>query len=107
MQISGEDAAGTLFNSSHLRAADVTSIRLLQVVDDIIKTTGNRQVEFMKLDLASFKSIRAFAEELDQPGHRVDKLHVLVNNAGVALGAQDLTGMLACERMQMQGISTM
>jgi len=68
---------------------------LLQVVDDIIKTTGNRQVEFMKLDLASFKSIRAFAEELDQPGHRVDKLHVLVNNAGLAQGPSELTGETA------------
>jgi len=62
------------------------------VVNEIIKATGNRQVEFMKLDLASFKSIRAFAEELDQPGHRVDKLHVLVNNAGLAQGPSELTG---------------
>lgn len=50
------------------------------VVADIQASTGNAQVSAMELELASFGSIRAFAERF-LAEH--DTLHILVNNAGV------------------------
>jgi len=49
----------------------------------IIREAGvaPEMVTFMKLDLASFKSVRSFASELTKT---VPKLDILVNNAGVA-----------------------
>jgi retinol dehydrogenase 12 len=57
------------------------------VVDDIVRVTGNDQVEFLALDLADLASVRAAADEVlatERP------LHVLINNAGVG-GQQGLT----------------
>jgi NAD(P)-dependent dehydrogenase (short-subunit alcohol dehydrogenase family) len=48
------------------------------VIDDIVRTTGDADVEFLPLDLADLESVRAAAAAFDEP------LHVLVNNAGVA-----------------------
>jgi len=45
-------------------------------------------VEVMQLDLASFKSVRRFAEEL---ARKESKLDILVNNAGVAFGPRNIT----------------
>jgi retinol dehydrogenase-12 len=57
------------------------------VLEAIVTATGNERVEFLKLDLGDFSSVRAAAAELlasDRPVHR------LVNNAGVA-GQRGLT----------------
>lgn len=51
----------------------------LQATAEIIENTGNRNVEVKKLDLSSFKSVRKFAEEINEEEDRVD---VLINNAG-------------------------
>lgn len=51
----------------------------LQAAAEIIENTGNRNVEVKKLDLSSFKSVRKFAEEINEEEDRVD---VLINNAG-------------------------
>lgn len=51
----------------------------LQAAADIIDNTGNRNVEARKLDLASFQSVRDFAEEIGREEERVD---ILINNAG-------------------------
>lgn len=51
------------------------------VVDEIKRDTGNDQVEYLHLDLASLAAVKASAEEL---GRRIDALHLLVNNAGLA-----------------------
>ena len=51
----------------------------LQAAGDIIDNTGNRNVEVRKLDLASFQSVRDFAEEIGRDEERVD---ILINNAG-------------------------
>ncbi|XP_051891502.1 dehydrogenase/reductase SDR family member 13-like isoform X2 [Pristis pectinata] len=48
-------------------------------VFDIRKKSGNNQVIFMHLDLASLKSVRAFAETFLQSE---PQLHLLINNAG-------------------------
>ncbi|XP_037630144.1 dehydrogenase/reductase SDR family member 13-like [Sebastes umbrosus] len=47
---------------------------------DIRRESGNNQVVFMQLDLASFKSVRSFAETFLKTEPRLD---ILINNAGV------------------------
>ncbi|XP_049431523.1 dehydrogenase/reductase SDR family member 13-like isoform X1 [Epinephelus fuscoguttatus] len=47
---------------------------------DIRRESGNNQVVFMQLDLASFKSVRSFAEIFLKSEPRLD---ILINNAGV------------------------
>nr|XP_046245142.1 dehydrogenase/reductase SDR family member 13-like [Scatophagus argus] len=47
---------------------------------DIRRESGNNQVVFMQLDLASFKSVRSFAENFLKTEPRLD---ILINNAGV------------------------
>jgi NAD(P)-dependent dehydrogenase (short-subunit alcohol dehydrogenase family) len=49
---------------------------------EIVDRSGSTTVEVMDLDLASFRSIRSFASVLQD---RVDRLDVLVNNAGLIL----------------------
>ena len=51
-----------------------------QARETIIETTGNNNIICMKLDLASFSSIREFCENVKK---EEQKLHVLVNNAGI------------------------
>uniref|UniRef100_A0A8B9S7X9 Uncharacterized protein n=1 Tax=Apteryx owenii TaxID=8824 RepID=A0A8B9S7X9_APTOW len=51
--------------------------------------TGNAEVRFMHLDLASLRSVRAFASAfLREEPH----LHLLINNAGVSAGGQTEDG---------------
>ncbi|XP_074449920.1 flotillin-2 isoform X4 [Larus michahellis] len=51
--------------------------------------TGNPEVRFMQLDLASLRSVRAFASAfLRQEPH----LHLLINNAGVSAGGMTEDG---------------
>lgn len=51
-----------------------------EVKEEIIRESDNPQVEVMECDLASFASIRSFAENFKQ---KYPHLHVLINNAGV------------------------
>lgn len=51
------------------------------VVEDIVRRTGNPNVEHLPLDLADLDAVRATARALLDRG---EPLHVLVNNAGVA-----------------------
>ncbi|CAK1598954.1 unnamed protein product [Parnassius mnemosyne] len=57
-------------NESHGNAA----------INEIIAATGNSDVHYRYLDLASFNSIRKFADEILQREKRLD---ILVNNAGI------------------------
>src|SRR5205823_261819 len=61
------------------RSADKTQ----PVVDEIQRETGNKQVEFVQLDLGDLASVRRCAEELLA---RKTPIHGLINNAG--LGGQ-------------------
>lgn len=57
--------------------------RARAVADEIVRETGNSQVEIVQLDLSDLASVRRCAEELlarDLP------IHVLVNNAGISAG---------------------
>ncbi|XP_013200704.1 retinol dehydrogenase 11 [Amyelois transitella] len=48
--------------------------------DQIITETGNKEVVFKKLDLASFKSVREFANDVLKTEKRLD---ILINNAAL------------------------
>ena len=51
----------------------------IEAVEDIIKTTGNKNVEHFQLNLSNFKNVRQFAEDFNK---NYDRLDILVNNAG-------------------------
>jgi NAD(P)-dependent dehydrogenase (short-subunit alcohol dehydrogenase family) len=55
---------------------------------EVERKSGSQSVELMNADLASFASVRTFAEEYAK-NH--DSLHVLLNNAGVARPLRSLT----------------
>ncbi|XP_022119693.2 retinol dehydrogenase 11-like [Pieris rapae] len=57
--------------------ADVTNAE--KSVEEIIKFTGNGKVEYRYLNLANFKSVKTFAEDINKT---IDNLDILVNNAG-------------------------
>lgn len=50
-----------------------------KVQEEIIRVSGNNQVDLMKLDVSSFASIISFFEEFDKT---YDRLDILINNAG-------------------------
>ena len=52
---------------------------------DIVEKTGNTKVVLKQLDLASMKSIRNFAQDIN---NSEPQLHVLINNAGFAYPSQ-------------------
>jgi NAD(P)-dependent dehydrogenase (short-subunit alcohol dehydrogenase family) len=56
--------------------------------DDIRATTGNPRVEFVVADLSSQRQVRQMAAEIIA---RYDRLHVLINNAGVILPQRQLS----------------
>lgn len=51
--------------------------------DQIIAATGNQDVHYRSLDLASLTSVRKFADDFNNTENRLD---ILINNAGVAEG---------------------
>uniref|UniRef100_A0A3Q3WQU3 Dehydrogenase/reductase (SDR family) member 13a, duplicate 3 n=1 Tax=Mola mola TaxID=94237 RepID=A0A3Q3WQU3_MOLML len=53
------------------------------------QVTGNSQVVFMQLDLASLKSVRSFAEDFLRSESRLD---LLINNAGLVNGGKTEDG---------------
>ncbi|NWX22390.1 DHR13 reductase, partial [Aegotheles bennettii] len=62
--------------------------------------TGNPEVRFMQLDLASLRSVRAFASAfLRQEPH----LHLLINNAGVSAGGTTEDGFSRCFQVNHLG----
>jgi len=56
--------------------------------DEIAGRTGSKELHVMQLDLASLKSVRAFAAAFTAKYARLD---VLVENAGVSTGKRQLT----------------
>lgn len=63
-------------------------------VEEIIEETGNIDVHFRKLDLASFDSVKEFAANILASEKRLD---ILINNAGFLEGCDEVAedGMLA------------
>ncbi|WP_238016388.1 SDR family NAD(P)-dependent oxidoreductase [Dactylosporangium sp. AC04546] len=58
-----------------------------RVAEDIVATTGNKQISVARLDLSDLASVNAFVQNGD-PG----PLHILVNNAGVMAAPLSRTG---------------
>ncbi|XP_008275341.1 dehydrogenase/reductase SDR family member 13-like isoform X2 [Stegastes partitus] len=58
-------------------------------VQEIIQETGNQQVIFMQLDLASLQSVRSFADNFLKSESRLD---LLINNAGLMTSGQTEDG---------------
>lgn len=54
--------------------------RTKPAVADVQRLSGNPNVEFMELDLSDLESVRAFARTFSA---KYQKLHLLINNAGV------------------------
>ena len=48
--------------------------------DQIVELTGNDLLEFVHCDISSFRQVRSLAQHVLE---RYDRLHVLINNAGV------------------------
>ena len=68
-----EQGARVLIASRNVQKADIA-------VEQIIKSTGNDQVERSFLELSDLDSVVAFA---DQAKKKLDKIDVLINNAGL------------------------
>ncbi|KAM3595263.1 uncharacterized protein V6R79_020768 [Siganus canaliculatus] len=58
-------------------------------IQEIIQETGNNQVVFMELDLASLTSVRTFADDFLRSETRLD---LLINNAGLMAGGKTEDG---------------
>ena len=56
--------------------------------EEIIRSTGNNNVEFVIADLASQKQVRDLAAQIHD---RTDQINVLINNAGVDMTERQLT----------------
>lgn len=75
--------------------ASRNTARSKQAVEDIIRTTGNKNVEYRYLDLSKFSCVIQFVEEFNRD---VQNLHILVNNAGCGKSSPKLTED-GCDRM--------
>ncbi|KAK3815842.1 MAG: hypothetical protein J3R72DRAFT_461285 [Linnemannia gamsii] len=64
----------------HLIIGDRATELGIRAVEAIKAKTKNMHVEFLYLDLGSFKDVREFAEEISR---RTDTVDLLINNAGV------------------------
>ena len=60
-----------------------------EAVADIKRTTNSQDVLFFPLDLLNLKSVREFSEEIMK---HVDKIDILLNNAGFADGRKERVG---------------
>ncbi|KAI8074055.1 hypothetical protein BC940DRAFT_329599 [Gongronella butleri] len=69
-------------NGCHVVVASRTEEKALKAIEEIKKVTGSEKVEFIQLDLLSLQSVKRFTEIYKQ---RHDKLHILMNNAGVMM----------------------
>ncbi|XP_050977770.1 dehydrogenase/reductase SDR family member 13 isoform X3 [Labeo rohita] len=63
--------------------------RAQAAVTDIQRESGNKEVLYMHLDLASLKSVRSFAENFLKKESRLD---ILINNAGLLVGGRTEDG---------------
>ena len=59
-----------------------------KAVIDIKKQSGNDEVYLKLIDLSSFKSVRAFAQDVLDTEERLD---ILINNAGIFMAPLDIT----------------
>lgn len=101
----GKEAARHLAGMSPSRL--ILAVRNLakgkEAADDVITTTGNKNVEVWQLDLSSFASVKAFAQKVHSDLTRLD---ILIENAGIAAGEWRRTDDGHESTLQVNGIST-
>ena len=75
-------AEGLAAQSAQVLVHGRSEERIAQAVDEIARATGNDRVRGYRADFASFAEVREMGERIgaDHP-----RIHVLVNNAGIAL----------------------
>ena len=86
--IGRETAVGLAAMGAHVVITSRDEQRGARAVEEIRGRAGSSTVEVLPLDLASFASIRRFAADLQG---RVDRIDVLVANAGLILRRRELT----------------
>ncbi len=59
-----------------------------RVVDELMRDTGNKNIEYIIADLSLMREVRKMAEEFKK---RHDKLHLLINNAGAYFAKRKVT----------------
>ena len=83
----GRATAISLANAGyHVIAAGRSADRTAPVLDEIVATGGS--AEFVQIDLASLRAVRAAAGEVLSSGRAID---VLVNNAGIGVNRRGVT----------------
>jgi NAD(P)-dependent dehydrogenase (short-subunit alcohol dehydrogenase family) len=70
----------------HLHGRDAE--RLAATADEIRSATGNERLVTHRADFASLEDVRALAADVERS---TDRLHVLINNAGIGTGKPDKT----------------
>lgn len=78
--IGKETARELARNGAHVIVAARSVAKGIEAVTEIKRDTGSDKVEYIELDLSSIASVDKFAVEFKA---KFDKLHLLVNNAGV------------------------
>jgi len=86
--IGKETAAELAAMGAHVVIAARNPTKATAAVDETRRRVPGAIVEHLPLDLASFTSVRAFAEEYTS---RFDHLDVLVNNAGLTVAKRTIT----------------
>jgi len=87
--IGKETAKQLVFMGAHVVIAARDKNKGKLAVEQIISSTKNQNVEFMKVDLSDLESVRKFAEEYK---NKYQHLHILINNAGImSLPKQEYT----------------
>jgi len=86
--IGKETAADLAAMGAHVIVAARNPAKAAAAVEEIARRTPAVTMEHMPLDLASFASVRAFADAFNS---RFDRLDVLVNNAGLTLRKRTVT----------------
>lgn len=69
-------------------ALSILSLRLMRRLVEITEATGCTNVELKLIDLASFASVKSFADIIDQ---EYDRLDLLIENAATAYGERVIT----------------
>jgi NAD(P)-dependent dehydrogenase (short-subunit alcohol dehydrogenase family) len=62
--------------------------RLAATAAEIERATGNGRIRSLLADLASLEQVRSLADQVE---HSTDRLHTLINNAGIGSGRPELT----------------